>query len=376
LPCLNEEDSVGLVIREALDTLSAAGIPAEVLVVDNGSSDRSVEVAIAAGARVVHEARRGYGRAIRTGINEAKGSIVVMADADWTYDMTKLPALIEPIRLGIADLAMGARLHEANRERMPILHRYLGTPALTAFIRTAGGYDQLTDSQSGYRCFRKEAISDLRLKADGMEITSEMLLKASNHNMRLLEVPTGYRKRIGFSKLNTFKDGWRNLRVLLSHAPEMFFLVPGLGLFGVGAVLTVAAFLPTRGIEVGSVRWQPVFFASIALVLGLQTALVGLIFAWRKASSTGSALQRAIRFITAPSFPPTCSAVGITLLLAGFGLDILMFGKWLKGNGGGATDLPIASLAQSLLLIGGTLASFGLIVMWLHWDRRQNQNID
>ena len=375
LPCLDEEGSVGLVVEEAIRTLEAAHIPAEVLVVDNGSHDQSVEVAVAAGARVVHEERRGYGRAVRTGIAAARGSIVVMADADWTYDMTKLPLLIDPIKRGTADLALGARLHEANRESMPFLHKYVGTPALTAFIRTAGGYANLTDSQSGFRCFRKATISTLGLSADGMELTSEMLLKSSRHNLTVVEVPTGYRKRIGISKLDTLSDGLRNLRVLVLLAPELFFLVPGALLFLAGTALTIAAFLPSKGLEIGSLRWQPIFFATIALVLGLQIFLVGLVFVWRRASVTGRKIERGLQFIVASWFPLACSVLGAASLLAGFGLDLLLGALWVQGRS--TIDfLPTASLAQSLLLVGGSLGSFGLVVMWLHWDRNQDNDGD
>src|SRR5438309_1587569 len=278
LPCLNEENSVGLVVMEALDTLHKAGLPGEVLVVDNGSTDRSAEIARAAGARVIREDRPGYGRALRTGIAAANGSIVVMADADWTYDLTKIPLLVEPIREGAADIAIGSRLRGATRQTMPALHRYVGTPALTALVRQAGGYSQLPDSQSGFRCFRKDAISALNLRSDGMEFASEMLIKSSRRRLRLIDVPIDYRRRIGTSKLNTFADGWRHLRLILLLAPEILFLAPGALLFLVGVMLSAAAFLTSRGIQIGSLRWQPIFFASIALVLGLQALLVGLVF--------------------------------------------------------------------------------------------------
>jgi glycosyltransferase involved in cell wall biosynthesis len=371
LPCLNEEDSVGKVVEEALRALKDAGIPGEVLVVDNGSQDRSVEIALAAGARVIHEARRGYGRAVRTGIVEAKGTIVVMGDADWTYDMTKLPILIEPVQRGLADLTIGARLHEATRESMPFMHKYVGTPALTAFIRTAGGYGSLTDSQSGFRCFRQKTISKLKLTADGMELTSEMLLKSSRHNLRVLEVPTGYRTRIGISKLNTISDGLRNLRVLIQLAPELFFLAPGAILFVIGAALHVAAFLPSRGIEIGSLRWQPTFFATIAIVLGLQTFLVGLVFVWHRASVTKATGGRGLRLIRSRKFPIACSIGGAGLIVTGLVLDLLLIADVIDG-----AHLAAASLAQSLLLIGGTMGSFGLVVFWLHWDHRLNRAED
>ncbi len=373
LPCLNEEDSVGLVVDEALRTLLSAGIPGEVLVVDNGSDDRSAEVAAAAGARVVREHRRGYGRALRTGISEAEGSIVVMADADWTYDLTQLPRLVEPIRRGDADISIGSRLNEATRQTMPLLHRYVGTPVLSALISQAGGNSNLRDSQSGFRCFRKADMLALALNSDGMEFASEMLIKSSRHNMRVVDVPTGYRKRIGNSKLNTLADGWRHLRIIILLAPELFFLAPGAALFFMGILLSVAAFLPSRGIEIGSLRWQPVFFATIALVLGMQTMLVGLVFAWRRALLAGTRIEHGVGFIRARGFPAACSIVGALLLLAGLALDGVLLANSVRGGSPFSDQLPIASLAQSLLLLGGSIASFGLVAMWLHWDERQSR---
>jgi glycosyltransferase involved in cell wall biosynthesis len=372
LPCLNEENSVGLVVMEALDTLHKAGLPGEVLVVDNGSTDRSAELARAAGARVIREDRPGYGRALRTGIAAASGTIVVMADADWTYDLTKIPLLVEPIREGAADIAIGSRLRGATRQTMPVLHRYVGTPALTALVRQAGGYSQLPDSQSGFRCFRKEAISALNLRSDGMEFASEMLIKSSRRRLRLVDIPIDYRRRIGTSKLNTFADGWRHLRLILLLAPEILFLAPGALLFLVGVVLSAAAFLPTRGIQVGSLRWQPIFFASIALVLGLQAVLVGLIFVWRRAARSGAPLGQGLGFIRTSRFPQLCLLLGAALLVSGLGINGLLFGQWIDSGRSASGNLPLASLAQSLLLVGGSLGSFGLVVLWLHWDDRQN----
>jgi glycosyltransferase involved in cell wall biosynthesis len=374
LPCLNEEHSVGLVVREALETLEAAGIPGEVLVVDNGSRDRSSEVAREAGARVVREDRPGYGRALRTGISEASGTIIVMADADWTYDLTKLPLLVEPIRRGDADIAIGSRLHGVSKHSMPVLHRYVGTPALSALVRRAGGYTELPDSQSGFRCFRKEAISALNLRSDGMEFASEMLIKSSRHRLRLVDIPTGYRERIGTSKLNTFADGWRHLRLILLLAPELLLLTPGAFLVLAGVALSAAAFLPSRGIQIGSLRWQPIFFAGIALVLGLQAVLVGLVFVWHRATRTGTPIGHGLGFIRTARFPQVCLVLGAALLLSGLGIDALLFGRWIDGGHSGGGDLPLASLAQSLLLVGGSLGSFGLVVLWLHWDERQNRD--
>jgi glycosyltransferase involved in cell wall biosynthesis len=373
LPCLNEEASVALVVTEALQALEGAGLEGEVLVVDNGSEDSSAEAARMAGARVIVERRRGYGRALRTGIAEAKGSVVVMADADWTYDMTKIPLLVAPVLAGRAEIAIGSRLHEANGGNMPVLHRLVGTPVLTALVRRAGGNKDLADSQSGFRCFRKESIRRLQLNSDGMEFASEMLIKGSHNNLRIQDVPTGYRKRIGVSKLNTLSDGWRHLRLILLLAPEQVLVAPGTLLFLVGVILSGAAFFPPQGIEIGSLRWQPIFFSAIAVVLGLQALLIGLTFVWRRSAITGAPIGHGLSFIRNPAFPRACSLLGLVMLLTGFGLDAFLFVKWVNHGGNGFSDLPIASLGQSLLLAGGSLGSFGLVVMWLHWDERQNR---
>ena len=376
LPCLNEEASVGLVVREALEVLRRSGQPGEVLVVDNGSLDRSVEVALDAGARVIHERRRGYGRALRSGIAEAHGEIVVMADADWTYDMNKLPDLIGPVLRDEADLVIGSRLHETNRHTMPVLHRYVGTPVLTALVRNAGLDGELLDSQSGFRCFRRDSIQRLNLKSDGMEFASEMLIKSGHSQLRVRNIPTGYRERIGDSKLNTLSDGWRHLRLILLLAPDLMLLGPGLTTFALGAILTGFGFLPSRGIALGSLRWQPVFFATIALVLGMQMTLVGLAYLWRRTSLSGRPLRRRLAFIRSRLFPKACLLAGTVAAAAGLALDAFLFVEWLRGSSTVESALPMASLAQSLLLVGGSLGSFGLIVMWLHWDEAQRRRDD
>ncbi len=135
LPCLNEEDSVGQCITEASSSLATAGYPAEVLVVDNNSTDRSAEVARSHGARVIHERRPGYGNAVRTGIQAARGEIVVMADADLTYDLTKIVQLVRPVAEGRADIVVGERLSQAPNSTMSFLHRRIGTPTLTRLVR-------------------------------------------------------------------------------------------------------------------------------------------------------------------------------------------------------------------------------------------------
>ena len=176
LPCLNERDAVGLCVAQAIDAMKKAGLDNEVVVVDNGSTDGSAEVAAAAGARVIHEQRRGYGRALRTGFEQARGEVVVMADADGTYDLALIPEITRPVLAGETDLVLATRLDGATSETMPFLHRYVGTPVITFLTSRAGGRKLTRDSQTGYRAFRRDQMLGLGLAGTGMELASEMLI--------------------------------------------------------------------------------------------------------------------------------------------------------------------------------------------------------
>ncbi len=234
LPCLNEAESVGACVTAAKAALAGAGISGEVVVVDNGSTDGSPELAADAGARLVRESQRGYGSALRAGFAAARGEIVVMADADLTYDFAKIPDLLAPIQAGHADMVLGSRLGGATRQTMPFLHRFVGTPAITFLTARACGRRVVRDSQSGYRAFRRDAVAELDLQATGMELATEMLIRAARGGLRIAEVETGYGPRVGESKLSTFSDGWRHLQLVLLLAPDLLLVGPGLALFGLG----------------------------------------------------------------------------------------------------------------------------------------------
>ena len=251
LPCLNEEESISQTIAEAWQGLEAGGYIGEVVVVDNGSTDMSVALALEAGARVVFEDRRGYGAALRRGIAEAHGEIGVMADADLTYDLPNLGELVRLVEVG-ADLSMACRLDGLNRDSMPFLHRMLGTPVLSFMLRrVTKGEVTVRDSQSGYRAFNISRIRALHLQGDGMEFASEMLFQASLARYRVKETRLPYRPRVGESKLNTLEDGLRHLKLLTLLAPRMALLWPGVLLAILGLGLTTASLGQPGGLEIG-----------------------------------------------------------------------------------------------------------------------------
>ena len=211
MPCLNEEASVQTCVAKACNWLQRSGYAGEVLVVDNGSTDASPQLAADAGARVLHESVRGYGAALRRGFAEAHGEWLVMGDCDDTYEFSDLDSLIAPLEAG-ADLSIGNRFAGGIATgAMTWSHRYIGTPAISLLLRAFTGL-RVGDSQCGLRAFTREALDRLALETNGMELASEMILKAARRGLNVAEVPVPYSERQGEAKLNTFRDGWRHLR--------------------------------------------------------------------------------------------------------------------------------------------------------------------
>ena len=369
LPCLNEEESVGLCVAEAREACEAAGLTVEVVVVDNGSTDDSVAVAVAAGARVVTERRRGYGSALRAGIEAARGCVVVMADADFTYPLGRVPELVGPVLTGDADLVLGTRLDAATRKSMPWLHRFVGTPILTFLVKRAAGGAPVTDSQSGFRAFRRDAVAALELRSTGMEFASEMLIKAIRHGWRVREIKMGYRPRIGASKLNTFADGARHLGLIVLLAPDLLLVGPGALVASIGAALTAWTFADPQGLMVGSLQWQPVFLSPILLVLGVQSLLGGVVLAHRS-SLVHPSIRHRFRMVGSPGFSVRCLWGGLAGAATGLAIDLVLFVVWVRDDATAVNGPAWASLAQSLLILGSTVALFGLVSRLLFLRRR------
>ena len=248
MPCLNERETVGVCVRKAMAALQDAGISGEVIVADNGSTDGSVEIARAEGARVVNIEEKGYGSALKGGILAARGEYVLMADSDDSYDFNHAPRFLEQLRSG-SDLVMGNRfLGGISEHAMPFLHRYLGNPVLSGigrlFFKSPCG-----DFHCGMRGFRRDSFLQMDIRSTGMEFASEMVVKASLLRMKVSEVPTTLHPdgRSRPPHLRTWRDGWRHLRFLLMYSPRWLFLYPGIVLMLVGLVgcVLIASWKPS-----------------------------------------------------------------------------------------------------------------------------------
>ena len=227
MPCLNEEGSVGICVRKAWQGIRSTGLSGEVIVADNGSTDRSVIEAIAAGARVVHQPNRGYGNAYMKGFSAARGRIIVMGDADDSYDFTVIPELIKPIADGY-DYVLGSRFAGQIRpEAMSWSHRHIGNPILTKFLNVLFRL-KVSDAHSGFRALTRTALDKMALQCEGMEFASEIVVRAARANIHTTEIPITYHPRIGESKLNALRDAWRHVRFLLLFSPDYLFVLPGI----------------------------------------------------------------------------------------------------------------------------------------------------
>jgi glycosyltransferase involved in cell wall biosynthesis len=361
MPCLNEEQTVGVCVRKAVSWLERAGLQGEVIVVDNGSSDRSVELAEEAGARVVHERRRGYGQTYLRGFTEARGEFIVMGDSDDTYDFSDLSALIEPLKHG-ADMVVGNRFAGGiSRGAMPWAHRYIGSPIINFVIRLFFG-TRIGDSQSGLRAFRRSVPERLQLRSGGMELASEMIVSAARAGMTITEVPAPYAVRQGDSKLNTVRDGWRHIRYLLLAAPDFLFTLPGLVMIALGVVTSVVSFVAPGGVEIGSLSWQPVFAATILLAIGVNSVLVGVVAKLYGASHGLRHEDRWVRLYRRWFHLEWVLALAALLFVCGLLIDGLLFVVWAESSQV-ALGGQLAALAQTLLIVGAELGMAAFLIV-------------
>lgn len=225
IPCLNEEETIGFVLENVQNALETLHISSEILLSDNGSLDKSVEIAKEYGVRVISVKKRGYGNTLHTAILAAKGEYIIYADGDGSYDFSYLPKIYQLLKEG-NDLVIGSRMRGKMEEgAMPFLHRYIGTPFLTFLINVFYG-TKLSDSNSGMRGLRRDMYSCLDMKSEGMEYSSEILIKAQLLHLSLCEFPMNFYKDKRSKKphLRPLRDGVRHLSVIFScflkrHAP-------------------------------------------------------------------------------------------------------------------------------------------------------------
>jgi glycosyltransferase involved in cell wall biosynthesis len=351
MPCLNEEKSVGGCIDQILRTFEEHDIRGEVIVADNGSTDRSTEIARDLGARVVPVEERGYGSALMGGIGAARGKYVIMGDADGSYDFSQIPKFLEQLRSGY-EVVVGNRFRGGIQPgAMPPLHKYFGNPVLTGigrlFFKTP-----FHDFHCGLRGFTRNAYERMGLRTTGMEFASEMVVKASFFELRACEIPTTLSpdRRQGKSHILSWHDGWRHLRFLLLYSPRWLFLYPGLALLLLG--LASALWLLPGPRKVGHIFLDvhTLLYAVAAILTGFQ-AVVFAVFTKIFAITEGllpedPRMSRAFRIFNLEKG----LLLGAALLIAGIGIACYSLVLWNRTGFGPMNPVVLVRLVAAAMV--------------------------
>jgi len=361
MPCLNEAETLAQCVEKARLGLERSGLPGEILVADNGSTDGSQAIAEKLGARVVAVPEKGYGSALRGGVRAARGRWIIMGDADASYDFSDLGGFVKNFQEG-NELVMGCRLPVGGGTilpgAMPWKNRWIGNPILS-FIGRLFFKCPAHDFHSGLRGFTREAFEKMDLKTTGMEFASEMVIKSTLKGLKISEVPVTLHPdgRSRPPHLKPWRDGWRHLRFMLLYSPRWLFLVPGLVLTFLGIVFSTA--LALRDIQIGNVHLNvgTLMMACMTVVVGFQLtafAFYTKIFAIAEGLlPEDPKLNRLFRYFTLEKG----IVVSLLVLAAGLGLLLRSVWQWKQAQFG-----PMPSMEENLrqLIPAATLILLGV----------------
>lgn len=361
MPCLNEALTIEKCVEMCQRCIREGNLKAEIVVADNGSTDGSQEIARRAGARVVAVAKKGYGNALKGGIEAARGRFIIMGDADQSYDFGAGMPFIEKLRAG-NDLVMGSRFNGGTimPGAMPWKHRWIGNPVLSWVGRVLFKCP-VSDFHCGLRGFRKASYEAMDVKTTGMEFASELVIKATLKGMRIDETPITLYKdgRNRPPHLRSWRDGWRHLRFMMCLSPRWTLLLPGLVLMALGVL--GGALTATRTFMVGSIGFDvhTLVAASLALTVGYQwvtTAIAMRIFGLT--SEIGVPSGRVMRLFKIFTLERGLIAGGLACV-AGLALILWLTAGWARADFG-----PL-DLRQTIrpMIIGATLIALGVQTM-------------
>ena len=363
IPCLNEAESIEACVRAARKALEDGSYEGEVVVVDNGSTDGSGDLAAGAGARVVLQPQRGYGNAYLAGLAAARGRYIVMLDADMTYDVGELPRFVAELEDG-GDMVLGDRMKDIQPGAMPWLHRHVGNPVLTGLLNTLFG-THVNDAHCGMRAVRRDVLPQLDLRTTGMELASEMVIRAAKAGLDIRQFPISYHPRQGESKLSTWSDGWRHLRFLLIHSPRHLFLIPGTVMVAAGALIMaiVLTNLSVLGRDWGI---HAEIAGSLLVVLGVQLLALGLcaraygVYFMGEQDDWFARMRRRYRLEHG-------LLIGGSIAVAGLISGGVLLGMWIDNGFGSLAEGQLAVLSATLVTVGAQVffTSFLLSIIGL-----------
>lgn len=369
IPCLNEAKTLPLVLGKCFAALKKMNLTGEVIVADNGSTDESVKIATHHGARVVHVQEKGYGNALRTGMEAAQGKYILMGDADDSYNFEEIEPFITAMKEG-NDLAIGSRLKGHIEEgAMPGLHRYLGTPVLT-FLVNLLFKTRISDCNCGMRSFTKKAFEAMKLHSPGMEFASEMIMKAGLLKLKIKEFPINfYRDKRGRRPhLKTWSDGWRHLTFMFFYSPKYLFMVPGAFMMIAGLAILIPLLNGPIHLFGKTFSYHSATLGGLLTVLGYQILSTGMY-----AKSYALTQDFKIHDPLIEKFYKHFSLgkgviLGLLIFLVGFAIDFAVVLEWINKGYQNLERAEIVTAASTLIIIGvqTIFSSFFLSLLKLH----------
>ena len=371
MPCLNEEAAIGPCIEKIHRTFAQSAIEGEIVVCDNGSTDASVSIAEGMGARVVHQPQRGYGNAYLKGFANARGRYLVMGDADDTYDFTLIPQFVTALASEGHQFVTGSRYLGGGDGHITALHRYFGNPALTRILNSLFG-TRYTDVYCGFRAFSRETYEAIRPVSPGMEFNLELAINAGLAGLRVKEIPIVLAPRKGESKLRTFRDGWRSLRMMLLYSPNKLFLAPGATLLVLGLLVHFAVLLGLVRFGGRPAAGVTAVFATIFSVVGFEILSLGLhakTYSWSRRFDRDN---RALAAFYQRFKLETGLLIGAGLMAAGAAILIANLVEWLRSD---LLPLPHpewVSFAATLVIIGCSTLFSSLFISAMSISRPQD----
>lgn len=371
MPCLNEEAAIGPCIEKIQRTFDAAAIQGEIVVCDNGSTDASVDIAQRMGARVVHQPVRGYGNAYLKGFASAEGRYLVMGDADDTYDFTMIPEFVHALEEERYEFVTGSRYLGGGDANITALHRWFGNPALTRILNLLFG-TRYTDVYCGFRAFPRATYETIRPVSPGMEFNLELAINAGLAGLRTKEIPIVLAPRKGESKLRTFRDGWRSLRMMLLYSPNKLFLAPGAALLTLGLLIHLAVLLGLMRFGGRPAAGVTAVFATIFSVMGFEILSLGLhakTYSWSRRFDRDN---RALAAFYSHFRLETGLLLGAGLLLAGTAILVAILVEWFRSD---LLPLPHpewVSFAATLVIIGCSTVFSSLFISAMSMSRPQD----
>ena len=361
MPCLNEELTLKGCIDEAIQGAKSAGAEIEIIISDNGSTDRSKQIAISLGCTVVEVPIRGYGAALDAGIKSATTPFIVMGDSDMSYDFREAPKFVTALENG-ADIVIGNRFKGGiHKGAMPFHHKYIGNPILSLIGRTFFSIP-IRDFHCGLRAVRREKYLESAPTTTGMEFATEMIARFANSNAVFKEIPTQLRKdgRDRKPHLRSFPDGWRHLKMMLLFSPQFFQLYPGifLSLFGLMGLTSFAA-VGTINLFLANGSLQAAIFSSVFFAVGIQlisASCVSMAYAKSKNVMRFSPWNQIEKIVISKEFFFVSLALISLSLVALLGIGSL----WLNSNFPSVD--PISESRRTLPLISLLIAGIQGII--------------